>query len=466
MTTAVASSARTARKEPPRIATQQQRVPPHSIEAEQALLGSLMLEVAAWDQVAGRIGEADFYRNDHRLIFAAIAALVRNKQSLDILTVTEGLRTASSLEDAGGEAYLYSLANSTPNVANVKAYADIVRERSILRQLLSGVHEIADSVFASRGQDSRDILDAAEGRIFSIANQTMVNQGPQEIVHVLAKATDRIDALFRAGKAITGLSTGFKDFDNITAGLQPGDLIVIAGRPSMGKTSLAMNIAEHAAVKAAKPVLVFSFEMSADSLAMRMLSSLGRIDQNRIRTGQLLDKDWPRITSAVSMLSSASMFIDDTPALSPIEIRARARRLARVKGDLGLIVVDYLQLMRVSGRLESRTVEITEISRALKSLAREMNVPLIAISQLNRGVEQRQDKRPVMSDIRESGAIEQDADVIGFVYRDEVYNPQSVDKGTAELIIAKQRNGPIGKIRLTFLGEYTRFENHSGASSA
>lgn len=441
------------------------KAPPHSVEAEQAVLGGLMLESTAWDRVAGHISDADFYRSDHACIFRTIAALSRANQPLDILTVAEALKSSDQLDKAGGEAYLYSLANNTPSVANIKAYADIVRERSVLRQLLTSANEIADSVFTAEDKDSSVLLDDAERRIFKIANQTAREQGPQAITHVLTKTTDRIDELFRAGKAITGIPTGFADLDNMTAGLQPGDLVIIAARPSMGKTVLSMNIAEHTAITTSKPVLVFSLEMSAEAIAMRMLSSLGRINQHRIRSGQLTDEDWPRITSAVSMLSSASIFIDDTPALTPSEMRSRARRVAREHGELGLIVVDYLQLMRTGSKAENRTIEMSEISRSLKALARELNTPLIAASQLNRGLEQRHDKRPVMSDIRESGAIEQDADLIAFIYRDEVYNEQSPDKGVAEIIIGKQRNGPIGKVRLTFLGEFTRFENYTASAA-
>jgi replicative DNA helicase len=435
------------------------KVPPHSIEAEQSVLGGLMLENQAWDKVADRIQEKDFYRQEHKIIFRAIATLANQSQPFDWVTLTEELKKINELNTIGGDSYLVELLKNTPTAANIGAYADIVRERSILRQLIGAASEITESAFFLSGRTSLEVLDEAERKVFQIADRSMRGGGPIAISDVLAKTVDRIDTLFHAQDAITGLSSGYKDLDDMTAGLQPADLIIVAGRPSMGKTTFAMNIAEHAALKSGKPILVFSMEMPAEALAMRMLSSLGRIEQNRLRTGRLEDEDWPRITSAVSMLNEAKMFIDDGAALSPSEVRARARRVAREHGQLGLIVIDYLQLMQVPESRENRTNEISEISRSLKGLAKELNVPVIALSQLNRGLEQRTDKRPVMSDLRESGAIEQDADLIVFIYRDEVYNENSPDKGTAEVIIAKQRNGPIGKVRLTFLGKYTRFEN-------
>ncbi len=453
----------------PRLDTQtdQVKVPPHSIEAEQAVLGGLMLDNRAWDRVIEHVSEIDFYRADHRLIFQVIADLAKRNTPFDMLTLTDSLKAVNALETAGGESFLYQLANNTPSAANIVAYAEIVRERSVLRQLLSAANEIADLAFHTEGRLSKDLLDEAERRIFKIGDQTARNaEGPLAIGDVLAKATDRIDTLFHSGNSVTGLATGFTDFDEMTAGLQEGDLVVIAGRPSMGKTALAMNIAEHAAISGKKPVVIFSMEMPGEMLAMRMMSSLGRINQHKVRTGKLAENDWPRLASAVSMLSEASMFIDDSPALSPSELRGRARRIARSHGQLGLIVVDYLQLMQVPGSKENRTTEITEISRSLKALAKEMHVPVIALSQLNRGLEQRTDRRPVMSDIRESGAIEQDADLIAFIYRDEVYNENSPEKGIAEIIIGKQRNGPIGKVKLTFLGEYTRFENYARSPSS
>ncbi len=435
------------------------KVPPHSIDAEQSVLGGLMLDNRAWDQIVDRIREHDFYRNEHRLLFRCMAKLMELAKPLDVLTVSDALREMNELEQAGGEVYLFELTNNTPSAANITAYADIVRERSVLRQLIAAANDIADNAFNSQGRSIIELLDAAERRVFSISEQGARAGGPVNIKDFLAKTMDRIDTLFHANTSITGMPTGYRDFDDMTSGLQPSDLVIIAGRPSMGKTMLAMNIAEHVAIKSRAPVLVFSMEMPGEAIVMRLLSSLCRIDQLRIRTGKLADEDWPRISSTVSMLSDAPLFIDDTPSLSPAEMRARARRLTKEHGQLGLIVVDYLQLMQVPGFNENRTAEISEISRSLKGIAKELKVPLIALSQLNRGLEQRADKRPVMSDLRESGSIEQDADLIAFIYRDEVYNESSPDKGTAEIIIAKQRNGPIGKLRLTFMGQYTCFEN-------
>lgn len=437
------------------------KIPPHSIEAEQSVLGGLMLDNLAWDKVADLLQEKDFYRHDHQIIFRAISTLANRTEPFDVVTVIENLKKMNHLESMGGEVYLFELARNTPTAANIAAYADIVRERSIQRQLISVSAEITERSFQLGELSCLELLDEAERKVFHIAEQNARGSGPIAIASLLAQAVDRIDTLFHTDQAITGLTTGFKDLDERTSGLQAADLIIVAGRPSMGKTILAMNIAENAAIKTKKPILIFSMEMPADSIAMRMMSSLGRIDQHRLRTGKLEDQDWPRITSAVSILSEVPLFIDDTPALTPGEVRARARRLAREHGQLGLIVLDYLQLMQVAGYKENRTNEISEISRSLKALAKELNVPVIAISQLNRSLEQRTDKRPVMSDLRESGAIEQDADIIMFIYRDEVYNDNSPNKGTAEIIIAKHRNGPIGKEILTFLGNYTRFDNYT-----
>ncbi len=436
------------------------KMPPHSIEAEQSVLGGLMLDNEAWDRVIGKVGEADFYRTEHRLIFRVMTALARRGSPLDVLTVTEALKDIGELDNAGGEVYLFELAKNTPSTANILAYAEIVRERSTLRQLLGVANDIADTAFNPEGKASGELLDYAERKIFAISERNIRDSGPAKISDLLTSAVDRIDTLFHSKEPITGLSTGFKDLDQMTSGLQEGDLIIVAGRPSMGKTTLAVNIAEHAAIKSDKPVLVFSMEMPGESLAMRMMSSLGRIEQHKVRTGKLAQDDWPRITSAVSMLSEAKMFIDDTPGLSPADIRSRSRRLVREQGPLGLIVVDYLQLMQIHGYKENRTAEISEVSRSLKAVAKELSVPVVALSQLNRSLEQRQDKRPVMSDLRDSGSIEQDADLIMFIYRDEVYNENSRDKGSAEIIIAKHRNGPTGKLRMTFLGQYTRFENY------
>lgn len=434
--------------------------PPHSVEAEQSIIGGFMLDNQAWEKVADRLCEADFYRMEHRILYRAILSLARKNQPFDVVTVLDALKSANTLDDAGGEAYLFELANNTPSVANISAYADIVREKSVQRQLISVAGDIADSAYHPGDRLLSELLDFAETRVFAIAEQTAQEGGPQAIKSILVRTVEKIDSLYHSGESVTGLPTGLTDLDQLTTGLQPADLIIVAGRPSMGKTTLAMNMAEHVAIKSSQPVLVFSMEMPADALAMRMMSSLGRLDQHRLRTGKLNDNDWPRITSAVHMLSEAPLFIDDTPALSPTELRARARRLVKEQGSLGLIVVDYLQLMRVTGsKVDNRTAEISEISRSLKALAKELRVPVIALSQLNRSLEQRQDKRPMMSDLRESGAIEQDADLICFIYRDEVYNEDSPDKGCAEIIVAKQRNGPIGRVKVAFLGQYTRFED-------
>ncbi|MDH5445242.1 MAG: replicative DNA helicase [Gammaproteobacteria bacterium] len=437
------------------------KLPPYSIEAEQSVLGGLMIDNSSWDQVADMITEVDFYRKEHRLIFRAIATQSEDAKPSDAVTLSEWLESNNELNNVGGLSYLGTLAKNTPTAANIKAYANIVRERSIMRQLVSVGTDIANSAYNPDGRDSKELLENAEQKVFQIAEQgAKGRQGYQNIRQLLTKAVDRIDMLFQADSHITGVSTGFEDFDEKTAGLQPSDLIIVAGRPSMGKTTFAMNIAENAAIKSGAPVAVFSMEMPGDQLAMRMMSSLGSIDQHKLRTGKLADEDWPRITSAVGILSEAPIYIDDTPALTPIDLRARARRLKREHGELGLIVIDYLQLMQGSGKTnENRATEISEISRGLKALAKELHVPVIALSQLNRSLEQRQDKRPIMSDLRESGAIEQDADVIVFIYRDEVYNEDSPDKGKAEIIIGKQRNGPIGKVFLTFNGRFTRFDN-------
>lgn len=437
------------------------KVPPHSVEAEQAVLGGLMIDNSSWDQVGDRLCEGDFYIYDHKVVFRAIGELADKNLPFDIITLSDWLERQKELSDPSVLAYLGTLANETPSAANIGAYAEIVRERSVLRQLISVGTEIADSAYHAKDRDSKELLDQAEQKVFAIAEQGNRNkEGFQSLKTLLKTAVERIDVLFEQEEAITGLPTGFNDFDEMTSGLQGGDLVVVAGRPSMGKTSFALNMAQYAAVKHQAAVAVFSMEMPGEQLAMRMLSSLGRIDQHRLRTGKLAEEDWPRLSSAVSMLAEVPLFIDDTAALNPTELRARARRLKR-EHDLQLVVIDYLQLMQVSGRAENRTTEISEISRSLKALAKELSVPVIALSQLNRSLEQRPNKRPVMSDLRESGAIEQDADLIVFIYRDEVYNEESSDKGTAEIIIGKHRNGPIGTVRLTFLGQYTSFENHS-----
>uniref|UniRef100_A0A0Q9YG87 Replicative DNA helicase n=1 Tax=Candidatus Berkiella cookevillensis TaxID=437022 RepID=A0A0Q9YG87_9GAMM len=436
------------------------KVPPHSIEAEQAVLGGLMLDDKAWDRIADKLSEDHFYRRDHRLIYQAMIKLKSEGQPLDVITVSETLQKLEQLEAAGGLSYLGDLAKNTPTAANIVAYADIVSERSILRELIEVGSNIADNSFNTLGRSSLEILDEAEKQVFDISQRRSRGAGPQSIRHVVATALDHIEKRSHNKAAITGVATGFTDFDKMTAGLQAGDLVIIAGRPSMGKTVLGINIAEHAALKGDKTVLVFSMEMPNEAIAMRLLSSLGRLDQNKLRTGNLNEQDWQRVTSAVSLLSKTKIYIDDSAALSPMELRARARRVAKENPDLGLIVIDYLQLMRGSNAGENRTAEISEISRSLKALAKELSVPVIALSQLNRSLEQRPNKRPVMSDLRESGAIEQDADLIVFIYRDEVYNEDSPDKGTAEIIIGKHRNGPIGMVRLTFLGQFTKFENY------
>ena len=437
------------------------RVPPHSIEAEQAVIGGLLLDNRAWEQIADKLVDEDFYRYDHRLMFAAIRELEARNEPFDAVTLSQCLDKNEQLDQVGGLAYIGRLAKDTPSASNIVAYANIVREKSVLRQLIAVGTDISSSGYQPEGRDSKELLDNAEKSVFQIAEQgARGNSGFQEMKTLLSKTVDKIDHLFNSQGGVTGVATGFDKFDEMTTGLQPADLVIVAGRPSMGKTTFAMNIAENAAIGEKLPVAVFSMEMPGDALAMRMISSLGRVDAHHIRTGNLTDEDWARITSAIHILSEANIFIDDTPAMSPNEVRARARRLKRQQGGLGLIVLDYLQLMQIHGGSENRATEISEISRSLKAMAKELNVPVIALSQLNRSLEQRPDKRPVMSDLRESGAIEQDADLIVFIYRDEVYNEDSPQKGVAEIIIAKQRNGPIGKSLLTFLGKYTKFENY------
>lgn len=445
------------------------RTPPHSLEAEQSVLGGLLLDNAAWDRIADVVREEDFYRFHHRLIWQHIAKLIGSSRPADAITVFESLENAAKADEAGGLAYLTLLAQNTPSAANIRRYAEIVRDRAVLRKLVTVADDIAQTALNPQGKDTRQILDEAESRVFQIAEDgARGTAGFQELQPLLAKVVDRIDELYhREGDSdITGVPSGFADLDSRTSGFQAGDLIIVAGRPSMGKTAFSLNIGEYVAVEHGLPVAVFSMEMAATQLAMRMLGSIGRLDQHRLRTGKLNDNDWPRLTHAIQRMQDAQLYIDETPALNALELRARARRLARQCGQLGLIIVDYLQLMGASREGENRATEISEISRSLKGLAKELQVPVIALSQLNRSLEQRPNKRPVMSDLRESGAIEQDADLILFIYRDEVYNPDSQDKGTAEIIIGKQRNGPIGTLRLTFLGEYTKFENYSGMESA
>jgi len=435
------------------------RVPPHSAEAEQAVLGGLMLDNASWDAIADRLRADDFYRRDHQHIFGAIAELSARSEPSDAVTLAEHLAAKGLAEESGGLAYLAGLARDTPTAANIRAYADIVRERSVLRQLIRVSGEIAATAYENEGRTATELVDDAERRVFEIAEQgKRSGSGFVPLRDVLGATIDRLDLLHQTQGQLTGVSTGYNDLDRMTAGLQPGDLVIVAGRPSMGKTTLALNIAESAAISHNVPVAVFSMEMSREQLAFRMISSLGRVDQSHLRTGMFGDEDWARINSAIAQMRSAPIYIDDSGALTPTEVRARARRLKRERG-LGLIIIDYLQLMQVPGTKENRATEISEISRSIKALARELQVPVIALSQLNRGVEQRTDKKPVMSDLRESGALEQDSDLIMLIYREEVYEPDTPRKGIADIIIAKQRNGPTGEVHLTFLGKYTRFEN-------
>ena len=435
--------------------------PPSSNQAEQALLGGIMLDNSSWDRIADLVGPADFFRPDHRLIFSAIQGLSERSQPADSVTLGEYLASRGELVDAGGAAYLAQLVTDTPSSANVANYARIIRERALLRRLIEVGNEIASSAYRPDGRPIAELVDEAERRVFEIGERGQRRgSGFIRLSEVLNATIDRLDLLHQSQGAITGLPTGFTRLDEYTAGLQPGDLIIIAGRPSMGKTSLALNIAENAALGARKSAAIFSMEMSVEQLAFRMVSSLGRVDQSHLRNGRFSDDDWPRINGAIQQMAEAPIYIDDTPSMTPTEVRARARRLQRERG-LDLIIVDYLQLMRVAGTAENRATEISEISRSLKGLARELRVPIIALSQLNRSVESRADKKPVMSDLRESGAIEQDADLILFIYRDEVYNHDSPRKGIADINIAKQRNGPTGDFPLTFLGRFTKFENYA-----
>ena len=438
------------------------RVPPHSIDAEQAVLGGLMLAPDALDKVADRLGEGDFYRKDHRLIWRAINELANKGMPCDAVTLGDWFEANDLAEMVGGASYLIELANATPSAANIGAYADIVREKSILRQLIDAGTGITEDGYRPEGKSVHEVLENAEQAVFKIAESGA--RGKKDSVSMRDAVKDAFRLLterYENRGQLTGISTGFNDLDELTSGLQPSDLIIVAARPSMGKTAFSVNIAEAAALRGKKAVVIFSMEMSASQLALRLISSIGRIHAQHLRNGDLSEEDWPRVTNAIAILSEAKIFIDDTPGLSPVELRSRARRLHREHGGLGLIVIDYLQLMQVPGNKENRATEISEISRSLKGLAKELNVPVIALSQLNRSLEQRADKRPMMSDLRESGAIEQDADVIMFIYRDEYYNKESPDKGLAEIIIGKQRNGPTDMVKLAFLGHYTKFENYS-----
>ena len=438
-------------------------MPPHSMEAEQSVIGGLLLENSAWDRIADVVTGEDFYRHEHRVIFRSISKLVNESRPADVITVQEELERNDELEATGGFNYLVTLAQNTPSAANIRRYAEIVRERSVMRRLAEVGTEIARSAYNPQGRDAGQLLDEAENKVFQIAESTAKSkQGFLEMPTLLKQVVERIDMLYARDNPddVTGVPTGFIDLDKKTSGLQPGDLIIVAGRPSMGKTAFSINIAEHVAIEAKLPVAVFSMEMGGSQLVMRMLGSVGRLDQHVLKTGRLEDEHWGRLNEAVVKLSDAPMFIDETAGLTALELRARARRLARqFGGKLGLIVIDYLQLMSGSGRSDNRAGELGEISRSLKALAKELQVPVVALSQLSRSVEQRTDKRPMMSDLRESGAIEQDADLIMFMYRDEYYNAETQFKGLAECIIGKHRNGPTGKVFLTFIGQFTKFDN-------
>jgi len=441
------------------------KTPPHSLEAEQSVLGGLLLDNETWDRVAERVVAQDFYTRSHRLIFETIGALIESGEPVDLITLSEGLENDQKLDDAGGFVYLAEMMKNTPSAANIAAYAEIVRERAVTREMISVANEIAEAGYDTQGRTSADLLDLAETKVFQIAEaRANKSQGPENIHSVLEKTVDRIEKLYQQPHdGVTGVSSGYADLDKMTAGFQPSDLIIVAARPSMGKTTFAMNLAEHAAMNSDKPALIFSLEMPSEQLMMRMLASLGRIDQTKIRTGQLDDEDWARLSSTMGlMIESGKMYMDDQAGLTPTDVRSRARRIYRDHGGLSMIMIDYLQLMRAPQFADNRTLEIAEISRSLKALAKELNVPVIALSQLNRSLEQRADKRPVNSDLRESGSIEQDADLIMFIYRDEVYHDDSEFKGMAEIIIGKQRNGPIGRVPLTFNGQWSRFDNYAG----
>ncbi|MEZ9873004.1 replicative DNA helicase [Vibrio sp. 10N.261.51.C6] len=441
------------------------KVPPHSLEAEQSVIGGLLLDNERWDTVAEKVVAKDFYSRPHRLIFEAVKDILEESSPLDLITLSEHLELREQLEEVGGFAYLADLAKNTPSAANINAYADIVAQRALVRSLIGVANEIADSGYDPQGRTSEELVDLAESKVFAIAEgRASENEGPQNVDSILEKTLERIEILYKTPQdGVTGVDTGFNDLNKKTAGLQGSDLIIVAARPSMGKTTFAMNLCENAAMKQDKPVLIFSLEMPAEQLMMRMLASLSRVDQTKIRTGQLDDEDWARISSSMGILmDKKNMYIDDSSGLTPTEVRSRARRIAREHDGISMIMIDYLQLMRVPSLSDNRTLEIAEISRSLKALAKELNVPVVALSQLNRSLEQRADKRPVNSDLRESGSIEQDADLIMFIYRDEVYNPDSSLKGIAEIILGKQRNGPIGSVRLTFQGQHSRFDNYAG----
>jgi len=438
------------------------KMPPHSLEAEQSVLGGLLLNNDAWEKIADVISAVDFYREDHRVIFRAIEKLIEANKPADSLTVAESLKNSGALSQIGGFEYIQNILESTPSAANIRIYADLIHERSLMRALAGAAEDIADTVYTPAGKAAAELLDQAEKKIFDISEMgRKTSQGFVGLSEVLGGVMERLDELSKNPSSVVGIATGFNDLDTMTTGLHPGDLNILAGRPSMGKTAMALNMAEHVAMNLRLPVAVFSMEMGSAQLVTRLLSSVSKVDSQKLRTGALDARDWDRVNQAMVKLNDAPLMIDDSPALTSTEVRARARRIWRQYQGLGLIIVDYLQLMSSSTREENRATEISEISRSLKALAKELKVPVVALSQLNRSLEQRPNKRPVMSDLRESGAIEQDADVIMFVYRDEVYNPESPDKGTAEIIVGKQRNGPIGTVRLTFIGGNTRFENHA-----
>jgi replicative DNA helicase len=434
------------------------------MEAEQSVLGSMLIAPDSWDKVTDIIIETDFYNRSHQTIYRAIMRLLGSNQPVDLITVSDELENTDELEQSGGFSYLGELAKNIPSAANVVAYANIIKERAITRELIGVSNEIAEVGYSPEGRGAAEILDLAESKVFEIAEKrTSKNEGPRNIESVLTKTIDRLEALVKNNKEITGVSSGFTDLDKKTSGLQSSDLIIVAARPSMGKTTFAMNLVENAMMMEEKPVLVFSLEMPSEQIMMRMLASLSRVDQTKIRTAQLDDEDWARISNTMRMLKDKdTLYVDDSSALTPMELRSRARKLARERGGISMIMIDYLQLMHVPDKSDNRTLEIAEISRSLKALAKELEVPVIALSQLNRTLEQRADKRPVNSDLRESGSIEQDADLIMFIYRDEVYHENSQEKGIAEIIIGKQRNGPIGTVRLTFQGQFSRFDNYVG----
>ncbi len=446
----------------------QLRIPPHSIEAESSVLGGLLLDNGAWDRVGDLLKDGDFYRYEHRLVFAAIGVLINGSKPADVITVFEQLLGQGKAEEIGGLAYLNSLAQYVPSAGNIRRYAEIVRDRSILRKLVAASDEISTNAFNPKGRPVATILDESEQKIFNIGEEgARTKQGFQSMDTLVVDLLDRVQEMADNPNDVTGVPTGFYDLDRMTSGFQAGDMIVLAARPSMGKTALAINIAEHVALNEGLPVAVFSMEMGAAQLAVRIVGSIGRIDQGHLRTGKLTDEEWPRLSEAIEKLRTISLHIDESAGLTSSELRANARRLSRQCGKLGLIVVDYLQLMSgSSGDNENRATVLGEISRGLKMLARELQCPVIALSQLNRSVEQRPDKRPMMSDLRESGAIEQDADIIMFIYRDEYYTKDACkEPGVAEVIIAKQRNGPTGTVKLAFLNNITKFESlaHGGS---